>query len=580
VPALVVTDAVTVRRGTTTILDRVSLGLSDGDRIGVVGRNGAGKSTLLRTLAGADTPDAGRVTFSGGCRVQVVTQHDLLPAGTVREVVVGSGPDHEWAADPRVRTIVNGLLEPAWLEQPTSALSGGQSRRVALAAALVAQPDVLLLDEPTNHLDLAAIGWLAEHLNAWPGGRRALVVVTHDRWFLDAVTSRTWEVGAGVVEQYDGGYAAYVLAKAEREQQRHAQEARRRNLLRKELAWLRRGPPARTSKPKFRQDAALALIEDEPPPRDRLALQRVAMSRLGKDVLDLEDAGAAPAPGAELVLRHVTWGLGPGDRVGVLGPNGAGKTTLLRVLAGRLPLASGHRREGKTVRTAVVDQRLPAVDADARVLPWLQEVGQHILVASGEDLTPAQLLEQFGFSGDAAWKRLGDLSGGELRRLHLLRTFLSGANVIMLDEPTNDLDTETLTVLEDVLDGWPGSLVVVSHDRYFLERVCDDVWALTDGRVQHLPGGVEQYLAMPASAPEPEPERPRGGDTRAARKELARIERGLSRAQARVDDIHARMVDAATDGEALVDLGKELARAEQNLADLEERWLEAAEAAQ
>ncbi len=578
-PALVVTDAVTVRRGTATILDEVSLGLSDGDRVGVVGRNGAGKSTLLRTLAGDDLPDAGRVTFSGGCRVRLVTQHDVLSGETVRDVVVGSGPEHEWAADPRVRTIVNGLLEPSWMERPTSALSGGQSRRVALAAALVALPDVLLLDEPTNHLDLAAIGWLADHLNTWPGTRRALVVVTHDRWFLDAVTTRTWEVGGGAVDQYDGGYAAYVLAKAERDLQRQAQESRRRNLLRKELAWLRRGPPARTSKPKFRQDAALALIEDEPPPRDRLALQRVAMSRLGKDVLDLEDVGAGPAPGADPVLRHLTWGIGPGDRVGVLGPNGAGKTTLLRVLSGQLPLTAGQRREGKTVRTAVVDQRLPAVDADARVLPWLQEVGQHIVVASGEDLTPSQLLEQFGFTGDAAWKRLGDLSGGELRRLHLLRTFLSGANVIMLDEPTNDLDTETLTVLEDVLDGWPGSLVVVSHDRYFLERVCDDVWALADGQVRHLPGGVDEYLATPAP-PAREPERPRGGDTRAARKELARIEREMGKAQTRIDGIHARMAEAATDGEALIGLGRDLSAAQVDLEALEERWLAAAEAAQ
>ncbi len=576
-PALVVTDLLTIRKGTATILDAVSLGLSDGDRVGVVGSNGAGKSTLLRALAGLETPDAGRVTVNGAARVRLVTQHDTLPTGPVRSVVVGDGPEHEWASDPQVRSVITGLLEPSWLDESTSALSGGQARRVALAAAMVAHPDVLLLDEPTNHLDVRAIAWLAEHLRAWPTGRRALVVVTHDRWFLDAVTDRTWEVGRGTVEQYDGGYAAYVLAKAEREQQRAATQARRRNLLRKELAWLRRGPPARTSKPKFRQDAALALIADEPPPRDRLNLQRVAMSRLGKQVLDLEDVSVRPAPGAPTVLKHLTWGLGPGDRIGLLGANGAGKTTLLRLLSGDLETDAGRVRRGKTVRTAVVDQRLPQVDGDVRVLPWLQEMGNRLTVADGGELTPSQLLEEFGFTGDAAWKRLGDLSGGEVRRLHLLRTFLSGANVIMLDEPTNDLDTETLTVLEDVLDGWPGSLIVVSHDRYFLERVCDDVWAVRDGGLEHLPGGVEQYLA---GAPEAAPVAKRaGGDTRAARKELTRIEREMGRAQARIDDLHARMAEAATDGEALVGLGRDLAQAQTDLEALETRWLEAADEA-
>ncbi len=573
------TDSVTVRKGTATILESVSLGLSDGDRIGVVGRNGAGKSTLLRVLAGVESLDGGRATVSGGTVIRLVTQHDTLPAGSVRDVVVGPGPEHEWAGDPRIRGIVAGLLDPAWMSRSSAELSGGQARRVALAAALVAQPDVLLLDEPTNHLDLQAIRWLAEHLRAWPAGRRAAVVVTHDRWFLDEVTTRTWEVGRGGVDQYEGGYAAYVLAKAEREQQQAVIEARRQNLLRKELAWLRRGPPARTSKPKFRQDAALALIADEPPPRDRLALQRVSMNRLGKQVLDLEEVSASPATGAPPVLTSVTWGIGPGDRLGLLGPNGAGKTTLLRVLSGQLAALSGRVKRGKTVHAAIVDQRLPALDADARVLPWLQEVGNRVVVAGGEELTPSQLLEQFGFTGDAPWKRLGDLSGGELRRLHLLRTFLSGANVLMLDEPTNDLDTETLTVLEDVLDGWPGSLIVVSHDRYFLERVCDDVWELTNGTVRHLPGGVDEYLAAPDEPAAPAP-RPSGGDTRAARKEMTRIERELGKAQRRVEDIHARMAEASTDGEALVGLGKELAQAERDVADLEDRWLEAAEAAQ
>ncbi|MCU0294976.1 MAG: ATP-binding cassette domain-containing protein, partial [Candidatus Nanopelagicales bacterium] len=516
-PALVVTDALTIRKGETTILDEVSLGLSDGDRIGIVGRNGAGKSTLLRALAGLESPDAGRVTPARDISVRLVTQQDTLPAGTVGQYVVGHRPTHEWASDPRIRAVIAGLLEPEWLDSATSALSGGMARRASLAAALVAQPDVLLLDEPTNHLDIEAIRWLADHLRTWPAGRRAIVVVTHDRWFLDEVTTRTWEVGRGDVEQYEGGYAAYVLAKAERVAQEQAVEARRRNLLRKELAWLRRGPPARTSKPKFRQDAALELIAEEPAPRDQLALKQVSMSRLGKQVIDLEKVTLRPAPQAPEVLRDQTWGVGPGDRIGILGPNGAGKTTVLRLLNGALTQESGAVKRGKTVRTAVVDQSLPAIQPDQRVLPWLQEMGNRIEVSNGQELTPSQLLEQFGFSGDAPWKRLKDLSGGELRRLHLLRTFLSGANMIMLDEPTNDLDTETLTVLEDVLDSWPGTLVVVSHDRYFLERVCDDLWALWDGTLQHLPGGIDQYLGR-ESSPVVE-SKPKAGDSRAARKE-------------------------------------------------------------
>lgn len=576
-PALIVTDALTTVKGDKTILDEVSLGLSDADRIGVVGRNGAGKSTLLRALAGQERPNAGRVTATTGIETRLVTQSDALPPGTVRELLFGDSDTHEWASDPRIRAILAGLLDEAWLDREAASLSGGQARRVALAAALVAQPDVLLLDEPTNHLDIEAVQWLAQHLNTWPRGRRAIVVVTHDRWFLDEVTERTWEVGRGQVEMYDGGYAAYVLAKAERDAQRAATEARRQNLLRKELAWLRRGPPARTSKPKFRQDAALALIEAEPPPRDRLSLQQVSMNRLGKQVLDLDQVTLRPAPEAPTVLTAQTWGIGPGDRIGLLGPNGAGKTTLLKVLTGALQAEAGTVRRGKTVHPAIVDQRLPGIDAEQRVLPWLQEVGNRVVIASGDELTPAQLLEEFGFSGDAAWKRLGDLSGGELRRLHLLRTFLSGANVLMLDEPTNDLDTETLTVLEDVLDGWPGSLIVVSHDRYFLERVCDDMWALVDGRLTHLPGGVDQYLQRGTAVDLP-PARPTGGDTRAARKELARIEREMSKVSVRIEKIHAQMAQAATDGQALVSLGRDLAAAETELEDLEHRWLNAAEA--
>jgi ATPase subunit of ABC transporter with duplicated ATPase domains len=578
-PALIVTDALTITKGDKTILDAVSLGLLDGDRIGVVGRNGAGKSTLLRALAGQERALAGRVTPASGISVSLVSQHDDLPTGSVRKVLFGQADTHEWASDPRTREVLAGLLDQAWLDQDVNSLSGGQARRVALAAALVAQPDVLLLDEPTNHLDIEAVQWLAEHLLTWPRSRRAVVVVTHDRWFLDEVTDRTWEVGRGHVDMYDGGYAAYVLAKAERDAQRAASEARRQNLLRKELAWLRRGPPARTSKPKFRQDAALALIADEPPPRDRLSLQQVSMNRLGKQVIDTERVTLRPAPGAKPVLTDLTWGIGPGDRVGLLGPNGAGKTTLLRLLTGVLTPESGVVRRGKTVHPAIVDQRLPDLDAEERVLPWLQEVGNRVVVASGGELTPSQLLEEFGFTGDAPWKRLGDLSGGELRRLHLLRTFLSGANLLMLDEPTNDLDTETLTVLEDVLDGWPGSLIVVSHDRYFLERTCDDMWALRDGRLTHLTGGIEQYLQHEPMTPVPAATRPSGGDTRAARKELARLEREMTKLAGRIETIHAAMAQSATDPQALIQLGKDLAATEDELRVTEERWLEMAEQA-
>ena len=572
----VVTDAVTIRKGDREILAGVSLGVGDGDRVGVVGRNGAGKSTLLRALAGTETPDSGRVVATTGTTIRLVSQHDRLPSGTVLQALFGDSQTHEWATDPRIRSIVNGLLDPQWLDRETSALSGGQARRVALASALAATPDLLLLDEPTNHLDIEAVQWLAEHLRAWPRGRRALVVVTHDRWFLDEVTERTWEVVRGDVEQYDGGYAAYVLAKAERDAAKQAAEARRQNLLRKELAWLRRGPPARTSKPRFRQEAALALIADEPPARDRLQLQQVSMNRLGKQVIDLDEVTLRPAPGAPIVLQDQTWGLGPGDRIGLLGPNGVGKTTLLRLVLGTLAPDAGRVRRGKTVLPALVDQRLPVVDPEVRVLPWLEQAGQRVVVASGDERTPGQLLEEFGFTGDAPWKRLGEVSGGELRRLHLMRTFLSGANLLMLDEPTNDLDTETLTVLEDTLDGWPGTLVVVSHDRYFLERVCDDFWTVRARRLAHLPGGIEEYLRHEPAVAVAATQRT-GGDTRAVRKELARVERELSKATARVAAIHQQMAEAATDPAALVGLGQDLASAEASVADLEERWLELAD---
>lgn len=499
-----VAEGVHVQRGTRVILDDVSVGIHPGDRVGIVGRNGSGKTTLLRILAGEVEPDSGRVTRTGATTTAVVSQIDAMPGRTARDALVGDAPDHEWASSARIRGIMTGLLGDVsagffreGLATPLEGMSGGELRRLTLAAALIREPDVLLLDEPTNHLDIEAVHWLGDYLRSWPRGRRALVLVTHDRWLLDTVTSETWEVVAGAVETYDGGYAAYVLAKAERDQMAAGVAAKRRNLLRKELAWLRRGAPARTSKPKFRIEAAESLIADEPAPRDSLVLHRVATARLGKTVIDLESVSLRPGTDAPEVLHRQTFRLGPGDRVGLLGPNGAGKTTLVRLLLGGddAPPVEGFVRRGKTVVPAVLGQRLAELDPDDRVLPWLQRGGEHVVVTSGAELTASQLLEMFGFTGDAPHKRLGDLSGGERRRLELLRILLAGPNLLMLDEPTNDLDIETLTVLEDVLDTWPGSLLVISHDRYFLERVTDDIWAmLGDGRLRHLPGGVPEYL--------------------------------------------------------------------------------------
>ena len=593
-PPLIIADAITITKGPHRVLSDLSLGLQEGDRIGIVGRNGGGKSTLLRALADREHLDTGRVTRRSGVRVELVAQSDALPGATAGDTIFGRLEHHQWAGDPRSRDVISGLFgglaAPALrdgLATSTEGLSGGESRRVALAAALVHNPDVLLLDEPTNHLDIAAVAWLAEHLKA-RGRDTAMAVVTHDRWFLDAVTTRTWEVGAETVESYEGGYAAYVLAKAERQRMSASAQARRQNLLRKELAWLRRGAPARTSKPKFRLDAAAALIADEPPPRDLLSLRQVASARLGKSVLECHDVAVSPAAGVDPVLQHLDWGLGPGDRIGLLGRNGVGKTTLIRLILGRdVPPYSGSVKRGKTVVPALLDQRIEVPDPQIRVLPWLQQAGDRIVVSSGDDLTASQLLEQFGFRGDAAWRRLGDLSGGELRRLHLLRLLLGGPNVLLLDEPTNDLDVETLTVLEDVLDRWPGTLLVVSHDRYFLERVCDDVWSMPgDGTLRHLPGGVDEYLAALAAG---EPAAPLAAAAAAAapksdaalsrerRKDLARVERAMDKASRRIAELHGDMAAAATDPAALVDLGQRLTRAERELAELEDEWLALAE---
>ncbi len=500
---LVNLERVSKAYGVRPLLDDVSLGIGAGERVGIVGRNGDGKTTLLRVLTGLEEPDAGRVSRSRGLLIGYLRQGDELEdSHTVREAVLGGRADHEWAADPAMRDVVREMLAGVDLDRAVVGLSGGERRRCSLAALLLEDHDLVVLDEPTNHLDVEAVAWLAEHLVARSS---ALVVVTHDRWFLDAVCQATWEVHDGAVDTYEGGYAAFVLAKAERQRQAAAVETKRRNLVRKELAWLRRGPPARTSKPKFRADAANALIEDEPPPRDRLELQRFATQRLGKDVVDVEDVDLAR--GERRLLAHATWRLGPGDRVGIVGVNGAGKTSVLGLVAGEIAPAAGRVRHGRTVALAHLGQHLDELDPAARVLDTIESDARVTRTADG-DISASAMLERFGFTGDRLTSRLGDLSGGERRRFQLLRLLLDEPNVLLLDEPTNDLDIETLNVLEDFLDGWPGTLVVVSHDRYFLERVTDSTWALLgDGQISMLPRGVEEYLerrragAVEAAAP-------------------------------------------------------------------------------
>jgi ABC transport system ATP-binding/permease protein len=576
--------------GIRPLLDEVSLGVGTGERIGVVGRNGDGKTTLLRLIGDLEEPDSGRVSRARGLHLGYLTQgDDLDPAASVREAVLQGKADHEWAADSFTREIVEVLLAGVSLDRVVGGLSGGERRRSSLARLLLDEHDLVVLDEPTNHLDVEAVAWLAQHL-----ARRtsALVVVTHDRWFLDAVCDTTWEVHDGVVDVYDGGYAAFVLAKAERQRQAAASESRRQNLMRKELAWLQRGAPARTSKPKFRIDAATALIENEPAPRDALELQRFATQRLGKDVLDVEDVDLVR--GERKLLSGATWRLGPGDRVGLVGVNGAGKTSVLRLLTGDLKPSAGRVKRGRTVALEHLTQALDDVDPAARVLDSVESIQRVTRTSSGE-ITATSMLERFGFTGDRLTARLGDLSGGERRRFQMLRLLLSEPNVLLLDEPTNDLDIETLNVLEDFLDGWPGTLVVVSHDRYFLERVCDSVWALMgDGSIAMLPRGVDEYLERRAAdlaeasarnaTPGPSSDRSAaidaGGSTpaaqRDAKKTMARIDRQLSKVGNRESELHAQLAEAATDYEKLAELDAKLREVTAEKEALEEEWLEAA----
>ena len=580
-------EALHLEYPTRVVFDSVSLGVDEGDRIGIVGRNGDGKSSLLGMLSGRIEPDGGRVTRRGGVRMGVLDQSDTLdPAHTVGHTIVGDRPEHEWAGDARVRDVIDGLVSDLPWDATVGTLSGGQRRRVALATLLVGEWDVIALDEPTNHLDVEGISWLAAHLKRrWAATAGGLLVITHDRWFLDEVATTTWEVHDRIVEPFEGGYAAYVLQRVERDRQAAVIEGKRQNLMRKELAWLRRGAPARTSKPKFRIDAANQLISDVPPLRDRTELSRLATARLGKDVVDLLDVSVS-FDGRE-ILRDVEWRIAPGERTGILGANGAGKSTLLSLVAGTLEPTSGRVKRGKTVRLAMLDQQFTELQeiAGDRVREVLARTRTSYVV-DGKEMTPAQLLERLGFAREHLSARVGELSGGQKRRLQLLLILLAEPNVLILDEPTNDVDTDMLAAMEDLLDSWPGTLIVVSHDRYLLERVTDQQYAVMDGRLRHVPGGVDEYLELRRreqdasagpgdAAPK---EQPRSAELRATRKEMAAAERRMEKLASQVERLHATMAaHDPNDYGGLSALGEELRALEAQVAEQEERWLELSE---
>ena len=588
-------EALQLEFPTQVVFDSVSLGVNDGDRIGVVGRNGEGKSSLLGMLTGSLRPDRGRVTRRTGLRVAALAQAETLhPEATVTAALVGERPEHEWAGDPAIRDVMDGLVADIDRQATVSTLSGGQRRRVELAALLIGDWDVIALDEPTNHLDVEGITWLAAHLRGrWPRNTGGLLVVTHDRWFLDEVATTTWEVhsteNGGIVEPFDGGYAAYVLQRVERDRIAAAAEAKRQNLMRKELAWLRRGAPARTAKPKFRIDAANQLIADVPPLRNTVELAKLATARLGKDVVDLLDVSVSYPGAPQPVLRDVYWRIAPGERTGIIGANGAGKSTLLGLIAGTVAPSTGRVKRGKTVRLAMLDQQagiLADIDGDlVRDVLARLKTGYRV---DGKDLTPAQLLERLGFRREQLSSTVGALSGGQRRRLQLMLTLLSEPNVLILDEPTNDVDIDMLSATEDLLDSWPGTLIVVSHDRYLLERITDQQYAIIDGHLRHLPGGIDEYLRIiacresrsPSSDTAQRDDSPAlsGAALRNAQKELSALERALAKLTDRIDAAHVALAEHdQTDHAGLARLTAELRAMEAQLAQTETRWLELSE---
>ena len=563
------------------LLERVSLGVSEGDRIGIVGRNGSGKSTLMKIIAAVEQPDQGRVTKANSVKIGLLSQVDKAdPNSTVGDVVIGDRAKHEWASDSGIREVFTGLFggfDDHLFERKFSTLSGGEKRRVGLAKLLIDDLDLILLDEPTNHLDVEGVAWLAEHLNQRKN--LAVLVITHDRWFLDAVTDRTWEVVGGKVEEYDGGYSAFVLAKAERSRQASAMDARRNNLIRKELAWLRRGAPARTTKPKFRVDAANVLIAEEPAPRDQGELLKFARNRLGNTVYEAHHAQIRA--GEKELIDDLYWNVGPGDRIGIVGVNGAGKTTLMRTLAGEIPPYAGKLVTGVTVKAAFLTQHLDELNPTWRVLEAVEKVASHIELGNGKSLSASQLCERLGFDKDSQWTPVGDLSGGEKRRLQLTRLLMDSPNVLLLDEPTNDFDIETLTELEDLLDSYGGTLIVISHDRYFLERVCDRfVGLLGDKELRDLPRGVDQYLEQRAESLQKPVEAAKGksqssaAEQRQLKKDLVRVERQIQKAKEKIAELESEQEKAAFDPTELIRISAELETQRAEINSREEEWLE------
>ena len=563
------------------LLVGVSLGVSEGDRIGIVGRNGSGKSTLMKIIAGVETPDAGRVTKSNSARIGLLFQVDSAnPESTVGEVVLGDTAKHEWASEPNIREVFTGLFgsfDDHIFDRKFGQLSGGERRRVGLAKLLINELDLILLDEPTNHLDVEGVAWLAQYLNNRKG--LAVTVVTHDRWFLDAVTDRTWEVVGGKVEEYDGGYSAFVLAKAERARQTSVMDQRRNMLIKKELTWLRRGAPAQTVKPKFRVDAANVLIAGEPEPRNQGELLKFALNRLGKTVYEAHHVQVKL--GDNELINDLYWNVGPGDRIGIVGINGAGKTTLMKTLVGEIQPTAGKLVTGITVKAAFLTQHLDELDPTWRVLEAVEKVANRVEIGGGRELSASQLCERLGFDRESQWTPVGDLSGGEKRRLQLTRLLMDSPNVLLLDEPTNDFDIETLTELEDLLDGYGGTLIVISHDRYFLERVCDRfVGLLGDKNVRDLPRGVDEYLELRHEALQPDISAPKERKTSSAaeerqlKKDKVRLERQMEKADSRIAELESEQQGASFDAERLLEITNEIAQLRGEKNRLEEEWLQ------